>query len=406
MVTTLAAAPRQGGPSVGLPEGVFLAPIGRRLAAFVVDALAPYVLLIIALSVTAAGGSGWLAAILFLLPLAWAALQWWLCATRAATVGMRLMRLQVVGLRDGRPIGWVRALVRGLILSLVGGSLIVLIVMGVMMLGQLRRQGWHDLAVDSVVIEERPLAPRAQRLPRGRRALELTTAPTAAAVGAAPAHSSAEPTMDPTASPVGPLPGPVPGGSPVMQPVLTGREPELLPDVPEDLTDGADQTDQVGRPGDESVAEVADGWSAPRAAAADLSDGPVAAAGEAGETEQMGQPTPPPPNQGWYAVLDDDQELPITRLILFGRNPQPRPGEEDALLVKVVDEARTVSKTHLALFVDSRGVLVADRGSTNGSAVTDPYGIYQLLTADEPVRLPTEGYLVSFGNHQLRIVRH
>jgi hypothetical protein len=168
----------------------------------------------------------------------------------------------------------------------------------------------------------------------------------------------------------------------------------------------AGEADQVGGPGDESVAGVADGWSAPRAAAADLSDGPVAAAGEAGETEQMGQPTPPPPNQGWYAVLDDDQELPITRLILFGRNPQPRPGEEDALLVKVVDEARTVSKTHLALFVDSRGVLVADRGSTNGSAVTDPYGIYQLLTADEPVRLPTEGYLVSFGNHQLRIVRH
>jgi pSer/pThr/pTyr-binding forkhead associated (FHA) protein len=112
-----------------------------------------------------------------------------------------------------------------------------------------------------------------------------------------------------------------------------------------------------------------------------------------------------PPNQGWVAVLDDDQHIPIDRLTLFGRNPQPRPGEEDGRLVKVVDSERTVSKTHLALTVDSRGLVVVDRGSTNGSAVTDPLGGYELLTAEQPARLGADGYLVSFGEHQLRITR-
>jgi pSer/pThr/pTyr-binding forkhead associated (FHA) protein len=118
------------------------------------------------------------------------------------------------------------------------------------------------------------------------------------------------------------------------------------------------------------------------------------------------QPTPPPPpNVGWTVILDGDREIPVTRLTLFGRNPQPRPGEDDAQLIKVVDEARTVSKTHLAINVDSRGVFVTDRGSTNGSAVTDPQGVYNLIAAEQPVRLGGEGYVVSFGNHHLRLVR-
>lgn len=113
-----------------------------------------------------------------------------------------------------------------------------------------------------------------------------------------------------------------------------------------------------------------------------------------------------PPNVGWVVVLDGAHEIPITRLTLFGRNPQPRPGEDDAQLIKVVDEARTVSKTHVAINVDSRGVFVTDRGSTNGSAVTDPQGVYNLIAAEQPVRLGGEGYVISFGNHHLRLIRH
>ncbi len=359
-----------GGPSVGLPEGVRLAPVSRRVAAFLMDAFVPYLLTIAAVIVLAAGAPGWAAVLLLVLPVAWLVLQWWLTATRAAGVGMRLLRLQVVGLQDGRPLGWTRALVRGLVLVLLGGSLLLLAVMAVLMLRQLRRQGWHDLAVGSVVIEERLPADRPTDGFAEIDADARSRMPTAAAAATAVTgeHSSAEPTLDPTASPVGPLPGPVPGGSPVLQPVATGREPETVPPAA-----SPDRRGTVPAPG----------------------TGPDAV-----------DPAPAPPNQGWYVVIDDDREIAITRLILFGRNPEPRAGEEDAVVIKVVDEARTVSKTHLGLTVDSRGVLVTDRGSTNGSAVTDPYGIYTLLTPHEPMRLPTEGYLVSFGRHQLRIVRH
>ena len=69
-------------------------------------------------------------------------------------------------------------------------------------------------------------------------------------------------------------------------------------------------------------------------------------------------------------MLDDGRRLTIDGLVLLGRNPQPQPGEEDAQLVKLSDETRTVSKSHLAIGLDAAGLYVMDRGSTNGSTVT------------------------------------
>ena len=48
---------------------------------------------------------------------AWAILVWAQRATRAAGPGMRLDSLQVVGLSDGRPIGWGRVLLRWLVFA-------------------------------------------------------------------------------------------------------------------------------------------------------------------------------------------------------------------------------------------------------------------------------------------------
>ena len=42
----------------------------------------------------------------------WGLVVWWMFATRAAGPGMRLMKLQLVGFSDGRPVGWGRFLVR------------------------------------------------------------------------------------------------------------------------------------------------------------------------------------------------------------------------------------------------------------------------------------------------------
>jgi uncharacterized RDD family membrane protein YckC len=345
------AAIRAGGPSVGLPEGVFLAPLGRRVAAFAIEAVVPYLLVLLAGILLLAGAPGWLVVLLYLLPLAWAVLLWWMYATRAAGPGMRLMHLQVVGMRDGRPIGWWRALLRALILSICCGVLVLGIVLLVLMLRQVRRQGWHDLAADSVVIEERTLAPR-----------------------------RTEPGIEPlTSAPVSPSAGPGPAGP--------------------GSTRTADETDE----GNEAAEEER---RARHAAISEDDPPPPPATSIRGDAAPMPSgPSSSSTGPAWYAILDDGRELPITGLLLLGRNPAPRPGEEDAELIKVVDEARTVSKTHLSLDVDGTGVVVADRGSTNGSAITDPNGVYQLLTAGQPVRLAADGYLVSVGSHHIRINR-
>jgi hypothetical protein len=74
--------------------------------------------------------------------------------------------------------------------------------------------------------------------------------------------------------------------------------------------------------------------------------------------------------QEWSILLDDGRRLALDGLILLGRNPQPNAGEEDAQLIKIADETRTVSKSHLAIGLDAGGVYVVDRGSTNGSTVS------------------------------------
>ena len=108
--------------------------------------------------------------------------------------------------------------------------------------------------------------------------------------------------------------------------------------------------------------------------------------------------------QGWVAELDDGREIPVRGLVLLGRNPQPEEGEADAELVKLPDESRTVSKTHLALGVDDAGLFVVDRGSTNGSTITAPGQAAVPVGAFHAVPV-SEGSVVSIGDHWVRIRR-
>jgi pSer/pThr/pTyr-binding forkhead associated (FHA) protein len=115
-------------------------------------------------------------------------------------------------------------------------------------------------------------------------------------------------------------------------------------------------------------------------------------------------PVPSPAGSAgqWRAVLDDGREIAVDGLILLGRNPQPRPGEEHATLIKVADTTRTVSKSHLEIGVRGSGLYVVDRGSTNGSTVTGMSGTSQRCAPGE--RIPVEsGSIVSFGDHWLEI---
>jgi predicted component of type VI protein secretion system len=103
-------------------------------------------------------------------------------------------------------------------------------------------------------------------------------------------------------------------------------------------------------------------------------------------------------------LLDDGRRIALDGLILLGRNPQPQAGEEDAQLIKIADETRTVSKSHLAVGLDAGGVYVVDRGSTNGSTVSTTNGMSTRCKAGEMVRVG-EGAIVSIGDHWLEITR-
>jgi uncharacterized RDD family membrane protein YckC len=338
-------------PPTGLPVGVETGPLGKRFVAQLIDLVPPALIAVLASALTDGGfGAGSLFAAALIL--AWFLVVWAMFATRAAGPGMRAMKLQLVGLRNGRPIGWGRFLGRSLVLALLSVTVVGLVIMLVQLAGHRRKQGWHDLAVGSVVIKRRALAPR-RSLAAAEPAAHGSAPVQPATAAGTPRHAAA------------PFPSGAPAGAPTAEPL-------------------------------ESPSGTADSVR--------LRPGHVPA-GQAASTQVMGSlPSDGrPEDDAWVAVLDDGREIGISGLVLLGRNPQARPGEDDAELVKVADETRTVSKTHLALSVDSSGLYVMDRGSTNGTTLTDTAGNSKPCLAGQV--LPVSGGIVSFGDHWLRIER-
>lgn len=72
--------------------------------------------------------------------------------------------------------------------------------------------------------------------------------------------------------------------------------------------------------------------------------------------------------------FDNGQSFTVAGAGLIGRRPQALPEAPDAQLLEIVDEDRSVSKTHLQFGIDEQGFWVSDLGSTNGSSVLTPHG--------------------------------
>lgn len=344
------ARPPAPARDTGLPPGVKVGPLGSRLVAYLLDSVIPAAAsVMISVGYRSGGATGTaLVVVALLLGLAWAFVCWQQLAVRAATPGMRLMKLQLVGFVDGRPVRWGRVLVRWLVFTVLAATGIGLLLIIVSVFLSPRHQGWHDRAASAVVIVERALAPRHFRVRTARTTQPATarkneaaaTAPAAAAPALAPATSASV------------------AGDPAIG-------PELAP--------------LAGEP---------PASSEPRPA-------PVRATNGAGHRTIL---------DGWVAELDDGRVIAVQGLVLLGRNPQPGEGEADAELIKLSDESRTVSKTHLALGVDDAGLFVVDRGSTNGSTVTPPDQPTERVGPFHAVSV-SEGSVVSIGDHWLRIRR-
>ncbi len=156
--------------TTGLPPGVFVGATGPRLLAALVEVGPVWLLCGLALLFgLVLDGSVIVVVLCLVVALVWAALVWAQRANRAAGPGMRLDSLQLVGLSDGRPLGWGRVLLRWLVFAGLTITVVGLVAMLIVMARHPRRQGWHDLAANAVVIKERPLAP-----PRPKSAVART----------------------------------------------------------------------------------------------------------------------------------------------------------------------------------------------------------------------------------------
>ena len=100
-------------------------------------------------------------------------------------------------------------------------------------------------------------------------------------------------------------------------------------------------------------------------------------------------------------VLDNGDRVEVRGTTLFGRSPSAAAGEGGAELVRVFDDTRSVSKTHIAIMPARRGVFVVDRASTNGSAIVRR-GSETALVAGHPAELQ-RGDVVRFGDRTLQV---
>jgi uncharacterized RDD family membrane protein YckC len=430
-------SPVPGRPNreTGLPPGVEVGPLGKRFVAFLINLSVPVVVSIVLLLLPATMSGGLrttLVVICSAIVIGWVIFVCYLLAMRAASPGLRAMNLQVVGFLDGRPIGLARVVIRALVFWALFVTGIGLLIMLIMELRHPRKQGWHDLAATAVMIKERVLAPAVQaaragavqqdqpaQLGNGSQQLQ----PNGARTSMPPRYGGGEAYGSP--------------GTPVPPGQLTPPPGQLA--APPGYPAGSTPYAPAGAPqGTSGAGYASNEYATPYPGA---SYGPQQQYGPAGEMYASGQQASPvsqSPNgspsggapayeeehrapadefedqtsvaprspyvQDWSILLDDGRRIALDGLVLLGRNPQPKAGEEDAQLIKIADETRTVSKSHLAVGVDAGGVYVVDRGSTNGSTVSTTNGMSARCKAGEMVRVG-EGAIISIGDHWLEITR-
>ncbi|WP_162893102.1 FHA domain-containing protein [Microbacterium halotolerans] len=177
-------------------------------------------------------------------------------------------------------------------------------------------------------------------------------------------------------------------------------------------------------------ARVLDVRSTGRAAAdlgdAPMPDGPMLDARVVGDRsgraldapDDVGAPPPPPPavpkeqapappvaapggNTVPVFELADGTVIHVTGLGFIGRAPRAPESIPDAILVRVPDGARSLSRTHASFGIDEERLWVQDLGSTNGVSVRHPDGGITPLTPHMPTFLVPGDALMLGGDAEL-----
>jgi uncharacterized RDD family membrane protein YckC len=111
-----------------------------------------------------------------------------------------------------------------------------------------------------------------------------------------------------------------------------------------------------------------------------------------------------PSTAGWVLVFDSGERVVVDTLVVVGRRPELRPGEQGARLVALPSADTSLMNTHAQVVVAGDGALViTDRGSTHGSTLVRR-GAQRPLSAARPTTL-LEGDVVLLGDRAVRIER-
>ena len=404
-----------------------VAPISRRVIAYIIDALIAAVLPMLALVVTVTMTVGALqnpesaagamisvavaSGVFGLLMLAWFVI-YTLMQTGRGSIGMRAQRIRLVGAADLAPISFWRALLRNVVFAVTGAFVVGMF--SPLFDGSGRYQGWHDKVGGAVMMDAAAVPARDAAAP---------VVPTTTAVAAPPAPpattgrlGSATPPAAPapyaSAQPdavgetvVAPRPAPAgPGsGSGAAEPDQTVSAPRAGREAAGDpLISFVPGVTQPGRPAAPPAAAAAAAPAPPALAApaatpaapavpAAAPAGPAAPADPAAVAPAPAPDEPAPlapsavvapttmpadddlestrisiPGHRLVFMWDDGQRVTVSGRTVFGRNPEQEPG---AVVISVRDETLSLSKTHFEAASAPSGGWIMDRQSTNGTVV-------------------------------------
>lgn len=381
------AAPQAQPQHAGAPAPVAMpgtpASLGRRAAAYLIDSaivLAAWILLGLIGSVLAQALGSVAYAVVGLVGLL-LLIGWFLVYSAMqgghGSIGMRIMKLQLVRLETGAPLGFGAALLRNVIWGLAGA--IIVGYFSVLFDGSGRRQGWHDKVVHAFMRDA--VGAPASGAPASTTSSAQPSAPGAPSAPAAPGYAAPQGYGSP--APGGPVPPRPPMATPGAPSAgnLASLFTTTAPPVPSaPSAPPAAPAPPVARPAAPAAAVPTDGLIAFVPGVTQDPPAPPASAAPAPVDEleedtilvrRRGEPDVEDTRlvaRRPSAVLewDDGTRHTVSGRALFGRNPA---GEDGVEAVTVRDETLSLSKTHFEIEVTDEGAFVVDRHSTNGVTI-------------------------------------
>ncbi|MFK0083688.1 RDD family protein [Glutamicibacter sp. NPDC090743] len=297
------------------------------------------------------------------LTLACTVFLWWWEAAAGKSLGNVLLGLRTTTVSGERP-GWGKTIIRRLLIAVAGivpilGS--VLMVISNQFDANGKKQGWHDKAAGTLVLDI-----KAGRDP-------LTTGGTGGPGSFAPQQQYA------------------PGRRFVGEPEeVPGKPSGVIDSVPGAVRNNAPEARPRPAAQPKPEAKIVEVRSSKADADPDADHGHT----------QIRSQSP----DALHLLFDDSRCLDLAGSILIGRNPSYADGDVGVHLVAVDDPERTVSKTHLLIQPGVGSVWVTDRDSGNGSSIVDEDGNVRELVPGKPEQAMI-GHTVYFGDRYFQVER-